>query len=62
MAAYLTEELEIGDAEEAVATLKQQLAAPGDLSLEESEVLFSTLVALQKDLAAKRLRHTALPA
>ena len=62
VAAYLTEELEIGDAEEAVATLKQQLAAPGDLSLEESEVLFSTLVALQKDLAAKRLRHTALPA
>lgn len=61
VAAFLTEELEIGDAEEAVASLKQQLAAPGSLSAEEAEALFSTLVALQKDLAAKRLRHTSLP-
>lgn len=60
VAAYLAEELEIGDAEEVVAQLKQQLSAPQQLSLEESESLFATLVALQKDLAAKRQRHASL--
>lgn len=59
-AAYLAEELEIGDAEEAVAALKQQLAQAASLSFEESEALFGTLVALQKDLNAKRLRHKPL--
>lgn len=60
VAAYLAEELEIGDAEEAVAQLKQSLADPASHTLEESEALFATLVALQKDLAAKRLGHEPL--
>lgn len=56
-AAYLVEELAIGDAEDAVAAMKAQLADPWGLAPEESEALFAALVALQKDLVARRQAH-----
>lgn len=56
-AAYLVEELAIGDAEDAVAAMKAQLADPRGLAPEESEALFAALVALQKDLVARRQAH-----
>ena len=56
-AAYLVEELVIGDAEDAVAAMKAQLADPRGLAPEESEALFAALVALQKDLVARRQAH-----
>lgn len=56
-AAYLVEELAIGDAEDAVAAMKAQLTDPRGLAPEESEALFAALVALQKDLVARRQAH-----
>lgn len=56
-AAYLVEELAIGDAEDAVAAMKAQLADPRGLAPEEPEALFAALVALQKDLVARRQAH-----
>ena len=56
-AAYLVEELAIGDAEDAVAAMKAQLADSRGLAPEESEALFAALVALQKDLVARRQAH-----
>ena len=51
------EELAIGDAEDAVAAMKAQLADPRGLAPEESEALFAALVALQKDLVARHQAH-----
>ena len=58
--AYLAEELEIGDAEDAIADMKNQLAWARDLSPEDGDLLFNGIVALQKDLAAKRAAHKPL--
>lgn len=58
--AYLAEELEIGDAEDAIAEMKNQLAWTQGLSAEESDLLFNGIVAMQKDLAAKRAAHKPL--
>ena len=58
--AYLAEELEIGDAEDAIADMKNQLAWARDLSPEDGDLLFNGIVARQKDLAAKRAAQTPL--
>lgn len=60
VASYLGEELAIGDMEDAAGALKAQLAAGQALAPDESEALFASLVALQKDLSAKRLAHKPL--
>lgn len=56
-AAFLVEELAIGDAEDAVAALRAQMANPAALPPEEFEMLFQTVTAMQKDLSKRRLAH-----
>ncbi len=60
LAAYLAEELAIGDIEDSVAELKSQLAFSTDLEPEESDLLFNAIVAMQKDLTARRAAHKPL--
>ena len=60
VAAYLAEELSLGDAEEAVEALKAQLADPRGIPLEEQELLFASVVGMQKDLTHRRLAHKPL--
>ena len=57
LAAFLVEELSIGDAEDAVAALKAQLADPSRLPADEYEMLFETVAAMQKDLLSRRKAH-----
>ncbi len=57
LAAFLVEELAIGDMEDAVAALRAQMADPGSLSPDELEMLFQTATAMQKDLNRRRLAH-----
>lgn len=57
LAAFLVEELAIGDAEDAVAALKAQLADPAAMPAEDYEVLFQTVAAMQKDLTRRRAAH-----
>lgn len=59
-AAFLAEELAIGDMEDAVAALRAQLADPARMPADEYELLFGAVVAMQKDLAARRAAHTTL--
>lgn len=56
-AAFLVEELSLGDMEDAVAALKAQLSSPEDLSPEDQEMLFGSVVAMQKDINQRRLKH-----
>lgn len=56
-AAFLAEELAIGDMEDAVAALRAQLADPARMPADEYELLFGAVVAMQKDLAARRAAH-----
>lgn len=56
-AAFLAEELSIGDAEDAVEAMHEQLRHPELLSREEYEMIFQTVVGMQKDLSARRLAH-----
>lgn len=58
--AYLAEELSLGDAEEAVATMKARLADAQGVSPEEAGILFNTLVETQKDITARRAAHRPL--
>ncbi len=58
---YLTEELSIGDTEDAIADMKASLAQGDELTPEESDGLFQAIVMLQKDLAARRAAHKRLP-
>ncbi|MDO4183514.1 MAG: DNA primase [Coriobacteriia bacterium] len=60
LAAYLCEELAIGDGEDAIATLKAQLRDPQAVSPEEYDTLFETVVALQKDLETRKANHKPL--
>ncbi len=60
VAAYLCEELSLGDAEDAISMLKAQLADPRGISLEEQELLFESVVGMQKDLTQRRLAHKPL--
>ena len=52
MVAYLAEELEIGDAEDAIADMKNQLAWARDLSPEDGDLLFN---------GSSPFRRTSLP-
>lgn len=54
---FLAEELGMGDAEDEINALKQQLKNPRDLSYEEQELLFTSVVSMQKDLAQRRTGH-----
>lgn len=60
LSAYLAEELLLGDAEDAIAALRQQLADPRGLSPEEYEMLFESVIGMQKDLTHRRLAHKPL--
>ncbi|NHM16195.1 DNA primase [Eggerthellaceae bacterium zg-887] len=60
LAAFLAEELSIGDAEDALAALKARLANPGGMDAEENETLFQAVVSMQQDLAARKRAHRPL--
>lgn len=60
LAAFLSEELGIGDAEEAVAQLRAQLSDPRGLSQEEYDFIFENVVGMQKDLTQRKLHHKPL--
>ena len=60
VAAYLCEELSLGDAEDAVSMLKAQLADPRGMPAEEQELLFESVVGMQRDLTQRRLAHKPL--
>ena len=58
LATFLAEELGIGDAEDAVAALRSQLADPAcSTAPEDYEMLFESVVAMQKDLSRRRMAH-----
>ncbi len=57
VAAYLAEELSLGDAEDAVASMKARLAHAEDCTREEAEITFNSLVDMQKNLARRRRAH-----
>ena len=54
---YLARELSIGDLEQTVEEMTAQLKAASDLSKEERDELFKTIVAIQNDLNALRSRQ-----
>lgn len=60
LASYLAEELALGDAEDAIAALKQQLADPRGISAQDYEMLFESVIGMQKDLTHRRLSHKPL--
>ena len=51
LAAFLVEELAIGDAEDAVGALRAQIADPSRLDPDELEMLYEAVAAMQQDLA-----------
>ena len=55
--AYLVEELEIGDMERSLAVMRSQLKDASDMSDEDHDILFHSVVELQKTLTAKRASH-----
>lgn len=57
---FLVEELSIGDLEDAIASLRAQLERPENLSAEDQEMLFASVVAMQKDLKNRRAAHRPL--
>lgn len=59
-AAFLAEELSLGDAEDAIAGMKATLANPSSLSPEEYDMVFQTVAAMQKDLTVRRNNHNAM--
>ena len=60
LAAFLSEELAIGDAEEAIAGMRARLADPRGLSQDEYDFIFQSVVGLQKDLTRRKLAHKPL--
>ncbi|MCI8452737.1 MAG: DNA primase [Eggerthellaceae bacterium] len=60
VAAYLAEELSLGDAEEAIASLKALLVDPTQFSPEDYDSLFQSVVGMQGDLNQRRLAHKPL--
>lgn len=62
LAAFLSDELAIGDAEEAIAEMRARLADPRGLSQEEYDFIFQSVVGMQKDLTRRKLSHKPLPA
>ena len=57
LAAFLVEELSIGDAEEAVAAMRAQMSAPDSMSAEDYELMFQTVAAMQRELTARKRAH-----
>lgn len=57
LAAFLSEELAIGDAEEAIAGMRARLSDPRGLSQEEYDFIFQSVVGMQKDLTRRKLAH-----
>ena len=62
LAAFLSEELAIGDAEEAIAGMRARLSDPRGLSQEEYDFIFQSVVGMQKDLTRRKLAHKPLRA
>lgn len=60
LATFLSEELAIGDMDDAIAALKAQLAQADRLDPQEYELLFESAVAMQKELAKRRLAHKSV--
>ena len=59
LVAFLVEELSIGDAEDAIAALRAQLANPAALGAEDYETLYETVAAMQRDITARKRNHVA---
>lgn len=57
LAHFLSEELAIGDQEDAIASLKQQLSDP-NLPKEEGDLLNQAVIAMQAELRQMRANHT----
>lgn len=60
LAQFLSEELEMGDLEDSIEALRLELDSPQDLSTEEQELLFASVVSMQKDLQVRRQKHTSI--
>ena len=60
VARFLSEELSIGDAEDAIAELRAELSDESKRGTEEGDFLFECVAALQKELLAKRRAHKPL--
>ncbi|MEA5020339.1 MAG: DNA primase [Gordonibacter sp.] len=60
LASFLIEELAIGDAEDAVDSMRAQMADPTSLDPDEFEMLFQTVSAMQKELTRRKLAHKPL--
>lgn len=60
LAVFLAEELSIGDTEDAIAALRSQLQDPKNLAAEEQEMLFASVVAMQKELTKRKSAHKPL--
>ena len=59
MATYLVEELSIGDMEDSISQLRMTLSANEGLDAEEREILFESIVSMQKALTDKKRAHKA---
>lgn len=60
LAAFLVEELAIGDSEDAVGALRAQIADPSQMDPDELEMLYETVAAMQRDLKLRRAAHKPL--
>lgn len=58
-AQFLAEELSLGDQEDTIAAMRSQLNHPESLSQEDYDLLFESVVALQKTVAELRKSHAA---
>lgn len=54
---FLIEELEIGDLESSLAAMNAQMKHAEGMSQEERDIMFMSIVQIQKTLAAKRANH-----
>ncbi|MBR3690612.1 MAG: DNA primase [Eggerthellaceae bacterium] len=59
-AGYLAEELLLGDAEDVLAQMRAQLSNPQSMPADDYEMLFQSVIGMQKDLAQRRLAHKPL--
>ena len=58
LAAFLVEELSIGDTEEAISAMRAQMSAPASMPPEDYELLFETVAAMQRELTARKRAHS----
>lgn len=56
-AAFVAEELAIGDLDDAVVAYRAQLRNPGNMSSEDYDLLFQTVSAMQRELVSRRIEH-----